>query len=211
MTDYCKDTDGQNAIFAFFPRPQAAGRAKTEVRWLLATAADKAPFVLFCPAPRSQKCFPEVGLHKPKTKKRAQAQSALCCCVSSFNIIAIGVVLLLELRNERILFCRAARSSMFWERHGLLFHCVSGVCGSCDVRCVSLFVLIKECGYGKQAGICPSRAILGKYYDNTHTLEYGGQPFQMAYMVRANIDTPTACSLSHRQIPIRSFLWILCC
>ena len=48
-------------------------------------------------------------------------------------------------------------------------------------------------------------AILGKYYDNLTPWATGGQPFQMVYMAKASLDTPTACTLPFVKHTIRIF------
>lgn len=150
--------------------------------------------------------LPEVGLVRPKTKKERMRKALLAAAFVLFNVIAIGVVLLIEIKDESSTFAGAAALAdvlgansifLFLGFMGYIVHVL------CDA--VAYFVMIKECGYGNRVGLSLRVAMLGKYYDNITPWHTGGQPFQMAYMARANIDTPTACSLPIVKYAIRVF------
>lgn len=150
--------------------------------------------------------LPEVGITKAKTKKDKIRKACLAAAFVLFNVIAIGVVLMLELKDETASFAGAAALANVLSKNLIFFifgfaaYCVHVLCDA-----VGYFALIKECGYGNRVGLALRVAILGKYYDNITPWHTGGQPFQMAYMARANIDTPTACSLPIVKYAIRIF------
>jgi uncharacterized protein (TIRG00374 family) len=206
MTDYCKDTDGQNASLLSSRDPQAAGPCEDRSPVASCDCGGQGSVCPVLPGAQIAKVLPEVGLHKPKTKKERRRKVLFAVAFLLFNIIAIGVVLLLELRNERSSFAGAAALVNVLGKN-MVFFFIAFLAYAVHVMCDALayFVLIKECGYGNRLGLSIRVAILGKYYDNITPWNTGGQPFQMAYMVRANIDTPTACSLPIVKYAIRIF------
>lgn len=150
--------------------------------------------------------LPEVGLVRPKTKKERVRKLILALAFVIFNVVAIGVVLLLELKDEQSSFAGAAALAEVLNAN-MIFFMIAFLAYAVHVLCdaFAYFALIKECGYGNRFGLSLRVAILGKYYDNITPWNTGGQPFQMAYMARSNIDTPTACSLPIVKFAIRIF------
>lgn len=150
--------------------------------------------------------LPEVGIKKPKTKKERNRKIILAAVFVVLNAIAIGAVLLMELKNENESFAGASAladvlgNNLIFLVFGFVAYLVHLMCDA-----AAYFAMIKECGYGNRVGLAIRVSILGKYYDNVTPFNTGGQPFQMAYMVRSNIDTPTACSLPIVKFAIRVF------
>ncbi len=121
-----------------------------------------------------------------------------------FNVVAIAVVLYMEMGNDSGYFAGFADVAKIVAQNQWFF--VGAVlCYVTHVLCdaVAYFALIKKCGYGNRYGLALRVAILGKYYDNITPWNTGGQPFQMAYMIKANIDGATACSLPLIKYSIR--------
>lgn len=142
---------------------------------------------------------------KPKSKKK---KIILTLAFAAFNIIALAVVLFLELKNEKDSFVGAAALGNVMSGYiGFFFVALLmyGIHVACDA--IAYFALIRQCGYGNRLGLALRVAILGKYYDNITPWSTGGQPFQMAYMYKANIDAPTACSLPIIKYAIRIFFF----
>lgn len=123
-----------------------------------------------------------------------------------FNIGAIAVVLLMELKSEADSFAGAADLASVMNRN-LVWFFFAFMCYVVHVLCdaVGYFALIKTCGYGNRFLLALRVAILGKYFDNITPWNTGGQPFQIAYLVKANIDGPTACTLPIVKFAIRIF------
>lgn len=150
--------------------------------------------------------LPQVGLVMPKTKKEKIRKSIFAIAFVLFNVIAIGIVLLLELKDDSKSFAGAtALANVLGDYSiflllGVIVYLVHVMCDA-----AAYFALIKQCGYGNRVGLAIRVAILGKYYDNITPMHTGGQPFQMAYMAKSNIDTPTACSLPIVKYAIRVF------
>ncbi len=121
-----------------------------------------------------------------------------------FNVIAIAVVLYLEMDSESGYFASFANVMEVVAQNQPFLLCAV-LCYVIHVLCdaIAYFALIKQCGYGNRYGLALRVAILGKYYDNITPWNTGGQPFQMAYMIKANIDGPTACSLPLIKYSIR--------
>lgn len=150
--------------------------------------------------------LPEVPEGKAKTKKERKKKWISTILLVAFNVIAIAVVLWLELRDDAAGFVGIAElgrqigSNYYW----LLF-----ALGAYMVHTLSdafvYFTLIRQCGYGNRFGLALRVAILGKYYDNLTPWSTGGQPFQMVYMAKASLDTPTACTLPFVKHTIRVF------
>ncbi|HOK81350.1 MAG TPA: lysylphosphatidylglycerol synthase transmembrane domain-containing protein [Clostridia bacterium] len=150
--------------------------------------------------------LPEVGISIPKSKKERKKKLILTAAFVIFNLLAIGFVLLLELKKDSGGFAGSVALKEVMGKN-IVFLIVAFGAYLVHVLCdaIAYFFLIKQCGYGNRPGLALRVSILGKYYDNVTPSHTGGQPFQMAYMVRANIDMPTACSLPIVKYAIRIF------
>ncbi len=138
---------------------------------------------------------------KPKSKKKKILSVGAFVL---FNIIAIAVVLILELDSETGYFASMSDVVAVISAN-MIYFVMAIMCYVIHVLCdaIAYFALIKKCGYGNRVWLAVRIAILGKYYDNITPWNTGGQPFQMAYMIKANIDGPTACSLPLIKYSIR--------
>ena len=140
--------------------------------------------------------LPEVNEGKAKTKKDKKKKWISTLILVAFNVIAIVVVLWLELKDDAAAFVgiddlgKQIGGNYYWLLIAL---------GAYAIHTLSdafvYFTLIRQCGYGNRFGLALRVAILGKYYDNLTPWATGGQPFQMVYMAKASLDTPTACTL----------------
>lgn len=133
---------------------------------------------------------------KARTKKEHGKKWLAAILLIAFNVIALAVVLYLELNNDAEGFLHIDELLKVMGAHGewlalillaFLMHIL--------VDALIYFVLIKQCGYGNRFGLSLRTSILGFYYNNITPWSSGGQPFQMAYLAKCNIDTPTACTL----------------
>lgn len=146
------------------------------------------------------------GIGKKPTKKQRLKKAAFAAAFILFNALAIGVILYLELKDGGGSF---VRSSKLFEILGknYMFAVLAFIMYAVHVFCdaFAYHALIRQCGYGNRFALALRVAVLGKYYDNITPWSTGGQPFQIAYMVKANIDTPTACTLPIVKYAIRLF------
>ena len=144
----------------------------------------------------------EIINKKKKRRKKIISTTAFI----TFNIIAIAVVLWLELKDSGSGFVGFGEVSgiinnlWYFLVIGFLMYFVHVFCDA-----IAYFALIRQCGYGNRFGLALRVAFVGKYYDNITPFNTGGQPFQIAYMTKSNIDIATSCSLPIIKYVIRLF------
>lgn len=147
---------------------------------------------------------PEEELINKKKKRRKKIIST--SAFIAFNIIAIAVVLWLELKDSGSGFVGFGEVSdiinnlWYFLVIAFLMYFVHVFCDA-----IAYFALIRQCGYGNRFGLALRVAFVGKYYDNITPFNTGGQPFQIAYMAKSNIDFATSCSLPIIKYVIRLF------
>ena len=150
--------------------------------------------------------LPEVAEGKAKTKKDKKKKWISTLILVAFNVIAIAVVLWLELKDDAQAFVgiddlgKQIGGNYYW-----LLIALGAYAAHTLSDAFVYFTLIRQCGYGNRFGLALRVAILGKYYDNLTPWATGGQPFQMVYMAKASLDTPTACTLPFVKHTIRIF------
>lgn len=133
---------------------------------------------------------------KARTKKEHGKKWIAAILLIAFNAVALAVVLYLELNNDAEGFLHAGELVKVMGAHReWLVLIVLAFLAHLAVDSLIYFVLIKQCGYGNRYGLSLRTSILGFYYNNITPWSSGGQPFQMAYLAKCNIDTPTACTL----------------
>jgi|AGTN01.1.fsa_nt_gi conserved hypothetical protein len=123
-----------------------------------------------------------------------------------FNAVGIGVVLLIEIKNERAAFAGAKELSAILGSNFVFLIIAFGMYllhVTSNTICFS--ALIERCGYGRRPWLALRLAVLGKYYDSITPWNTGGQPYQIYYMTKSNIDAPTACTLPVVKYAIRIF------
>ncbi|MDR0696863.1 MAG: flippase-like domain-containing protein [Christensenellaceae bacterium] len=122
-----------------------------------------------------------------------------------FNVLAIGLVLYMERINEstfvslNVLF-KVLQANVIFILLAFLFYVIGNISNA-----ISFFALIKQCGYGNRFILALKVVLMGRYYDNITPWNTGGQPFQVNYLAKANIDFPTAVSLPIIKYTIRVF------
>ena len=133
---------------------------------------------------------------KARTKKEHGKKWIAAILLIAFNAVALAVVLYLELNNDSEGFLHVGELFKVLGAHReWLVLIVLAFLAHLAVDSLIYFVLIKQCGYGNRYGLSLRTSILGFYYNNITPWSSGGQPFQMAYLAKCNIDTPTACTL----------------
>ena len=134
--------------------------------------------------------------NKPRTKKERGKKWIAALILVAFNVIALAVVLYLELNNDADGFLHIGELfrvlGEHWEWLALM---IAAFLTHIVVDSLIYFTMIRQCGYGNRYGLALRTSILGFYYNNITPWSSGGQPFQMAYLAKCNIDTPTACTL----------------
>ncbi len=141
---------------------------------------------------------------KPQTKKEKRKKWLTSILFILFNVIAVGVVLFLEIKDSNFLgFDDVMRR--IGEHYEWLLILVLAFAIHVLADTFVFFALIRKCGYGHRYALSAKVAILGTYYDNITPWATGGQPFQMHYMAKSNIDTPTAITLPVVKHAIRVF------
>ncbi|MDR2267632.1 MAG: flippase-like domain-containing protein [Christensenellaceae bacterium] len=122
------------------------------------------------------------------------------------NALAIGLVLYLEQVNGAEFV--ASSSLLIVLKANVIFLLIAFLCyviGTLS-NAVVFHSLIRQCGYGNRFWLALKIVLVGRYYDNITPWNTGGQPFQVAYMAKANIDVPTAVSLPVIKYTIRVFV-----
>jgi uncharacterized protein (TIRG00374 family) len=123
-----------------------------------------------------------------------------------FNIIAVGVVILMEGSGGEISFVDG-ETLLSILKANVIFVLFAFLCYMIGMlsNAVAFFALIKQCGYGPRFWVALKTVFIGRYYDNITPWNTGGQPFQIAYLTQYNIDFPTACTLPIIKYAIRVF------
>ena len=141
---------------------------------------------------------------KPKTKKEKRKKLLTTILFILFNVIAVGVVLFIEIKDSNFMgfedIMRRIGEHYEWLVILILAFAVHMLADT-----FVFFALIRKCGYGHRYALSAKVAFLGTYYDNITPWATGGQPFQMHYMAKSNIDTPTAITLPVVKHAIRVF------
>lgn len=133
---------------------------------------------------------------KARTKKEHGKKWIAAILLIAFNAVALAVVLYLELNNDADGFLHVEELFKVLGAHGeWLALILIAFLAHLAVDSLIYFVLIKQCGYGNRYGLSLRTSIIGFYYNNLTPWSTGGQPFQMAYLAKSNLDTPTACTL----------------
>ncbi|MBO5776061.1 MAG: flippase-like domain-containing protein, partial [Clostridia bacterium] len=141
---------------------------------------------------------------KPKTKKEKRKKILTSALFIAFNVIAVAVVLILEIKDSNFMGFKDIMARIGAHYEWLILLVLMFIVHMAADTLV-FFALIRKCGYGKRLGLSTRVAFLGTYYDNITPWSTGGQPFQMLYMSKANIDTPTAITLPVVKHAIRVF------
>lgn len=141
---------------------------------------------------------------KPKTKKEKTKKWLTSLLFIAFNVIAVGIVLFLEIKDSNFLGFEDVMRRI-GEHYEWLIILILAFLAHVLADTFVFFAMINKCGYGHRFALSAKVAILGTYYDNITPWATGGQPFQMHYMSRANIDTPTAITLPVVKHAIRVF------
>ena len=136
----------------------------------------------------------DVSFKKPKTKKEKQKKWLTTILFILFNVIAVGVVLFLEIKDSNFMGFEDIMRRI-GEHYEWLLILVLAFAVHMLADTFVFFALIRKCGYGHRYALSAKVAFLGTYYDNITPWATGGQPFQMHYMAKSNIDTPTAITL----------------
>ena len=127
---------------------------------------------------------------KARTKKEHGKKWIAAILLIAFNAVALAVVLYLELNNDSEGFLHVGELFKVLGAHReWLVLIVLAFLAHLAVDSLIYFVLIKQCGYGNRYGLSLRTSILGFYYNNITPWSSGGQPFQMAYLAKCNIDT----------------------
>ncbi len=141
---------------------------------------------------------------QPKTKNSRRKKIITTLLFIAFNVIAVGVVLFLEIRDSEFLgfndIMRRIGENWQWLIVLILMFLVHMAADT-----FVFFAMIRKCGYGHRYALSTKVAFLGTYYDNITPWSTGGQPFQMNYMAKANIDSATAITLPVVKHAIRVF------
>lgn len=146
----------------------------------------------------------ENAYKKPKTKKEKRKKFLTSALFVAFNVIAVAVVLILEIKDSNFMGFKDIMQRIGDHYEWLILLILMFIVHMAADTFV-FFALIRKCGYGKRLGLSTRVALLGTYYDNITPWATGGQPFQMLYMSKANIDTPTAITLPVVKHAIRVF------
>lgn len=141
---------------------------------------------------------------KPKTKKEKTKKWLTSLLFIAFNVIAVGIVLFLEIKDSNFLGFEDVMRRIGEHYEWLLILILAFLIHMLADTFV-FFAMINKCGYGHRFALSAKVAFLGTYYDNITPWATGGQPFQMHYMAKANIDTPTAITLPVVKHAIRVF------
>ena len=141
---------------------------------------------------------------KPKTKKEKTKKWLTSLLFIAFNVIAVGIVLFLEIKDSNFLGFEDVMRRI-GEHYEWLLILIFAFIAHMLADTFVFFAMINKCGYGHRFALSAKVAFLGTYYDNITPWATGGQPFQMHYMSKANIDTPTAITLPVVKHAIRVF------
>ncbi|MBQ8177691.1 MAG: flippase-like domain-containing protein [Clostridia bacterium] len=141
---------------------------------------------------------------KPKTKKEKTKKILTTTLFILFNVIAVGVVLFIEIKDSNFLGFQDVMRRI-GEHYEWLLVLIGAFIAHLLADTFVFFAMINKCGYGHRYSLSAKVAILGSYYDNITPYSTGGQPFQMHYMAKANIDAPTAITLPVVKHAIRVF------
>lgn len=141
---------------------------------------------------------------KPKTKKEKTKKWLTSLLFIAFNVIAVGIVLFLEIKDSNFLGFEDVMRRI-GEHYEWLLILVFAFIAHMLADTFVFFAMINKCGYGHRFALSAKVAFLGTYYDNITPWATGGQPFQMHYMAKSNIDTPTAITLPVVKHAIRVF------
>lgn len=141
---------------------------------------------------------------KPKTKKEKTKKWLTSLLFIAFNVIAVGIVLFIEIKDSNFLGFEDVMRRI-GEHYEWLLILIFAFIAHMLADTFVFFAMINKCGYGHRFALSAKVAFLGTYYDNITPWATGGQPFQMHYMAKANIDTPTAITLPVVKHAIRVF------
>ena len=141
---------------------------------------------------------------KPKTKKEKTKKWLTSLLFIAFNVIAVGIVLFLEIKDSNFLGFEDVMRRI-GEHYEWLLILIFAFIAHMLADTFVFFAMINKCGYGHRFALSAKVAFLGTYYDNITPWATGGQPFQMHYMAKSNIDTPTAITLPVVKHAIRVF------
>lgn len=141
---------------------------------------------------------------KPQTKKEKRKKFLTTTLFILFNVIAVGVVLFIEIKDSNFLGFEDVMRRI-GEHYEWLIILILAFAIHMLADTFVFFTLIRKCGYGNRYALSAKVAFLGTYYDNITPWATGGQPFQMHYMAKANIDAPTAITLPVVKHAIRVF------
>lgn len=153
--------------------------------------------------------LPELEKEDQKTPRQKKRKVIAAVLFILFNVLAVGIVLFLEIKNEKSSFAGASELGRMMSGGSSVFLLIAFSMYLLNIftNALAFFFLIKRCGYGNRFGLALRLSILGKYYDSITPWNAGGQPYQMVYMAKANIDTPTACTLPVIKYTIR-IIWV---
>ncbi len=140
----------------------------------------------------------------PKTQKSRRKKILTTVLFIAFNVIAVGVVLFLEIRGSDFMGFKDIMARIGANYQWLIVLILMFLAHMAADTFV-FFAMIRKCGYGHRYALSAKVAFLGTYYDNITPWSTGGQPFQMNYMAKANIDAPTAITLPIVKHAIRVF------
>ena len=141
---------------------------------------------------------------KPKTKKEKTKKWLTSIGFVLFNIIAVGVVLFIEIKDSNFLGFDDIMARIGAHYEWLIILVLAFMVHMLADTFV-FFAMIRKCGYGHRYALSAKVAFLGTYYDNITPWSTGGQPFQMHYMSKSNVDTSTAITLPVVKHAIRVF------
>ena len=141
---------------------------------------------------------------KPKTKKEKTKKWLTSLLFIAFNVIAVGIVLFIEIKDSNFLGFEDVMRRI-GEHYEWLLILIFAFIAHMLADTFVFFAMINKCGYGHRFALSAKVAFLGTYYDNITPWSTGGQPFQMHYMSKSNIDTPTAITLPVVKHAIRVF------
>lgn len=141
---------------------------------------------------------------RPKTKKEKRKKVFSTLLFIAFNVIAVGVVLFLEIKDSQFMGFKDIMARI-GEHYEWLILLIGVFLVHMLADTFVFFAMVSKCGYGNRFALSAKVAFLGTYYDCITPWSTGGQPFQMHYMAKANIDAPTAITLPVVKHAIRVF------
>ncbi|MBO7156254.1 MAG: hypothetical protein J6V83_02500, partial [Clostridia bacterium] len=112
---------------------------------------------------------------KPKTKKEKRKKILTSALFIAFNVIAVAVVLILEIKDSNFMGFKDIMARIGAHYEWLILLVLMFIVHMAADTLV-FFALIRKCGYGKRLGLSTRVALLGTYYDNITPWSTGGQP-----------------------------------